>query len=86
MDGNIAELFQIGYLQAEISQLYMKKHNLTPIEFVEEDKKYDILRFLELGYYPFHLTGSQGVLNEVEDYVASQRNQLFCPKSLRHSR
>jgi hypothetical protein len=57
------------YLQAEIANEYMRQHNLTPQEFVELDKKHDILRFLEIGYEPFHLTGTQGVIEEVEDYI-----------------
>ena len=57
------------YLQAEVANEYMRQHNLTPLEFVELDKKYDILHFLEVGYEPFHLTGTQGVIEEVEDYI-----------------
>jgi len=49
----------------------MKRHNLKPAEFIELDKKYGILKFLETGYEPFHLTGSEGVLNELEDYLKS---------------
>ena len=57
------------YLQAEVANEYMRQHNLTPLEFVELDKKYDILHFLEVGYEPYHLTGTQGVIEEVEDYI-----------------
>ncbi len=57
------------YLQAEVANEYMRQHNLTPLEFVELDKKYDILHFLEVGYEPFHLTGTQGVIEEIEDYI-----------------
>ena len=64
-------LNQILYLQIEIARLYMKRHNLKPSEFLELDKRYDILKFLEIGYEPFHLTGSEGVLNEVEEYIKS---------------
>ena len=62
-------LNQVLYLQTEISHLFMKRNDLTPREFLELDKKYDILGFLETGYEPFHLTGPQGVLDELEDYV-----------------
>ena len=62
-------LNQVLYLQTEISHLFMKRNNLTPQEFLELDKKYDILQFLETGYEPFHLTGSQGVLDELENYI-----------------
>jgi hypothetical protein len=58
------------YLQASIAKLYMKKHGLNVKEFLELDKKFDILGFLKIGYEPFHLTGDMGVLNEVEEYVA----------------
>jgi hypothetical protein len=51
----------------------MRQHNLKPAEFVGLDHKYGILRFIEIGYEPFHLTGTQGVIDEVEDYVKIQR-------------
>jgi hypothetical protein len=60
----------ITYLQVEIAHLYMKQHHLTPKEFLEMDKHYGILEFLETGYEPFHLTGSQGVLRELEAYIS----------------
>ena len=67
-------LNQILYLQTEISHLYMKRHNLAPREFLELDKKCGILEFLETGYEPFHLTGTEGVLMELEEYVKSQNS------------
>ena len=62
-------LNQVLYLQTNISHLYMKQHNLTPSEFLEIDRKYGILKFLETGYELFHLTGPEGVLDEVEEYI-----------------
>ena len=50
-------LNQVLYLQTEIAHLYMKRHNLKPQEFLDLDKKYGILEFLETGFEPFHLTG-----------------------------
>ncbi|MDR0648586.1 MAG: hypothetical protein LBF92_04570 [Synergistaceae bacterium] len=35
-----------------------------------------MLRFIEDGYEPFHLTGTEGVIDEVEDYVRIQREHL----------
>ena len=64
-------LNQVLYLQTEIAHLYMKRHNLKPSEFLELDRKYGILDFLETGYEPFHLTGQEGVLDEVDEYVKS---------------
>ncbi|MDR0999528.1 MAG: DUF3791 domain-containing protein [Clostridiales bacterium] len=57
------------FLQADVAGEYMRKHGLTPQEFVALDKKHNILHFLEIGYEPFHLTGTQGVIEEVEDYI-----------------
>jgi len=68
------QLNQVAHLQTEIAHAYMRQHRLAPREFVELDKKYDILHFLEIGYEPFHLTGTQGVLDEVECFVMEQSN------------
>ncbi|MDR1396560.1 MAG: DUF3791 domain-containing protein [Desulfarculales bacterium] len=57
------------FLQADVSNEYMRQHNLTPQEFIELDKRYNILHFIEIGYEPFHLTGTQGVVEEVDDYI-----------------
>jgi hypothetical protein len=51
----------------------MRRHCLSPRAFLELDRKYDILRFLEIGYEPFHLTGTQGVVDEVERFIEEQR-------------
>ena len=51
----------------------MNRHNLTPLQFVERDKQYHILHFLEIGYEPFHLTGDEGVLDELDAIVTEQQ-------------
>jgi hypothetical protein len=61
------------FLQVNIANAYRKLHGLTVEEFNDLDRKYNILRYLEIGYEPFHLTGTQGVVDEVEDYIRSQR-------------
>lgn len=63
------------FLQVSIANLYMRRHGLTPSQFVELDKKYNILRFLETGYEPFHLTGNEGVLGEVEAFIDVQQTK-----------
>jgi hypothetical protein len=62
----------VAYFQAGIARKYMKRHNLTPLQFVEIDKRYHILRLLEVGYEPFHLTGDEGVLDELDEIAAEQ--------------
>ena len=61
------------YLQVEIAHLYMRRHNLKPEQFLALDKEYNILHFLDIGYESYHLTGSEGVLAEIEEIIAEQR-------------
>ena len=58
------------YLQTLIANLYIRKHGITPQEFIKLDTECDVLGFLRDGYEPFHLTGAEGVLREVEEYIA----------------
>ena len=64
-------LDRVTYLQAHFSRLFMARHSLTPKEFLELNKKKDIIGFLRISYEPFHLTGDEGVLEELDDYVFS---------------
>jgi hypothetical protein len=66
-------LNQVVYLQVEMANLFMERHNLTPDEFLALDKKYDVLGFIGEGYEAFHLTGSEGVLSEINEYVQMSR-------------
>jgi len=68
-------LNQVAHLQVEIAHAYMRAHGLRPKDFLALDKKYDILHFLEIGYEVFHLTGTQGVLEELEDYIRLQSSR-----------
>lgn len=61
------------FLQVEIAHLYMQRHNLTPEQFVEHDREYGILDFLQTGYEPYHLTGAEGVVDEIDEIVAEQQ-------------
>jgi len=66
---------QVAYLQAEIAHAYMRQHNLKPADFVDLDLKYGIFRFIEIGYEIFHLTGTAGVIDEVEEYIRIQQER-----------
>ena len=63
-------LDQETYLQVQISNYYIRKHGISPQEFIQLDDDCDILGFIRDGYEPFHLMGPEGVLREVEDYIA----------------
>ena len=64
---------EVAYFQVGIARKYMRRHSLTPLQFVERDKLYHILHLLEVGYEPFHLTGDEGVLDELDEIVAEQQ-------------
>jgi len=64
---------QVLFLQVEIANEYMKKYNISPAEFTDLDDKYAILEFIEEGYEPFHLTGNEGILEELHEYIKEQR-------------
>ena len=59
----------IAFLQIHISRLFMERHEMDPEAFLALDAQKDILGFLRLGYEPFHLTGDDGVLEELDAYV-----------------
>ena len=64
---------QVLFLQIEIVNEYMKRCNITLNEFNELDDKYAILEFIEDGYEPFHLTGNEGILEEIHEYIKEQK-------------
>jgi len=59
----------VAFLQISISRLFMERHGLSSEEFLALDAQKDILGFLRLGYEPFHLTGNEGILEELDSYV-----------------
>ena len=61
------------YLQVRLAHKYMKRHNITIEQFRQQDRDYDILGFLENGFEPYHLTGDEGVLDEIDAIVTGQK-------------
>ena len=59
----------VVFLQVHISRLFMERHKLNVQDFLVLNKQKDILDFLSIGYEPFHLTGDEGILEELDDYV-----------------
>jgi hypothetical protein len=49
----------------------MRKHNLSPEQFLELNEWSDLLGFLEDGYESFHLAGVDGIMDEVERYLGA---------------
>jgi hypothetical protein len=63
-------------MQAEIANLYMKTHRMTPKEFLALDRQCGVLDFIGEAYEPFHLMGNRGILNEVQDFIDSRSNVI----------
>jgi hypothetical protein len=61
------------YLQVRLAHKYMKRHKITIEQFRQQDRYYDILGFLEDGFEPYHLTGDEGILDEIDAIVAEQQ-------------
>lgn len=70
------KLNQVAHLLTEIAHAYMRERNISHVEFIELDRKFNILSFIEGGYEPFHLTGTEGIIDELDDYIQLQRVHL----------
>jgi hypothetical protein len=66
------EINPVLFMQAQISRLYCKRHNMSTDDFLKLDRQTDILGFIETGYEPFHLMGEEGILDEIDDYCQIQ--------------
>jgi len=57
------------YMQIRIANLYRKVHEMTISDLLELDRQTNLLLFIADAYEIFHLTGDDGILDEVDDYV-----------------
>ena len=57
------------FLQVRYIRMLMKHYNITSKEFLELNKQKNIIGFLRYNYESFHLTGEQGVLEELYSFV-----------------
>lgn len=63
---------RIIFLQVDMMDYLMKRWGKNTNDFLALDEKYKILRFLRIGYEPFHLTGEEGIAEEIESYISGQ--------------
>ena len=59
------------YLKIMVANRYMKKHDMLPDEFLEFAEKKDLFGYLDLAYESLHLTGPEGIMDEVERFVST---------------
>jgi hypothetical protein len=69
-----AGMDHILHMQVGITNQFMKRHNMSPQEFLELDREVDILGFIETGYDVFHLMGDKGILAEIDRYVDGKKS------------
>ena len=62
----------IIYLQVSMSGFLINRWGITPEKFVEFDGKYKILWYIRLCYETFHLTGDEGIAEEIEQFIKEQ--------------
>ena len=59
-------------LEVEVANALMKKWKKTPRDFVGIDKKAHILEYVGKHYEILHLMGIEGIIEDVEDYIANK--------------
>ena len=70
------EIDPVAAMQTQITTLYRKRHNLAIREFIDLDRKINILGYIEMCYEPFHLTGEEGILDELDDYCNERLSHI----------
>jgi len=61
-----------SYLMVCMADFLMLRWQKTVHEFLYLDSLYGILDYLLLGYEPFHLTGDEGIAEDVEEFIRMQ--------------
>ena len=59
----------IIFLQVRYIRMIMQHYNITTKEFLELNKQKNIIGFLRDNYESFHLTGEDGVMEELCSFV-----------------
>jgi hypothetical protein len=70
-----AETDPVLFMQAQMSRLFRKRHNMSIDDFNKLERKTGLLDFIEIGYEPFHLTGEEGVLDELDDFCKKRLSE-----------
>jgi len=63
---------RINYMQVNIMHDLIKRWNKTIEQFLKIDEDHDILGYIRLCYEPFHLTGDEGIAEEIEQYITER--------------
>lgn len=61
-----------SYLMVCMADYLMARWKKTVEEFLQLDALYGILDYLLIAYEPFHLTGEEGIAEEIEAFIGLQ--------------
>ncbi|MBZ9634172.1 DUF3791 domain-containing protein [Clostridium sp. FP1] len=59
-----------------MSSYLITRWRITPKTFIEKDEKYNILRYIRLCYEPFHLTGEEGIAEDIEEFIRERGGDI----------
>ncbi|SKB01291.1 Protein of unknown function [Caloramator quimbayensis] len=57
-------------IQTQVIEAYRRKHSLSAEEIAEVISKYNLSKFIQDNYELLHLTGVDGIVEEIEVYIA----------------
>ena len=57
--------------------LLINDNGLTPEQFVELDNEFDVLGYIDEAEEILHLHGDQGVLDDLNEYIKTQKEESF---------
>jgi len=63
---------RINFMQVDVMHDLIKRWNTTTEQFLKIDENHDILGYIRLCYEPFHLTGSEGIAEDIERYITER--------------
>ena len=56
-----------------IVEMYKKRNNLSSDEFIALNARYSILNFIDENYDSFHLSGSEEIIDKIQENIETQR-------------
>jgi len=60
------------FLMVNMFFYLIKRWRISTARFLELDSKYSIMRLLRIGYETYHLTGEEGIAEDIEEYIREQ--------------
>jgi len=60
------------FLMVNMFFYLIKRWRISTERFLELDLKYNIMRLLRIGYEMYHLTGEEGIAEDIEEYIREQ--------------